>query len=146
MILTFGSFVLRGDVAELSDAKVSKTFKCNLVCVRFPPSPPESVVSVQWSVVSRRLFLIPDHWSLITDYEETRNHFRFNPSLRNLEHDSEDLPQVRLRPVHKAAQAHAAHCVLRTQKAHPRRSRYHQRCNIAPPLLRRARCRSLPLL
>jgi hypothetical protein len=29
-----------GDVAEQADAKVSKTFKGNLVWVRFPPSPP----------------------------------------------------------------------------------------------------------
>jgi hypothetical protein len=40
MILTLRSFVLYGDVAEQADAKVSKTFKGNLVWVRFPPSPP----------------------------------------------------------------------------------------------------------
>ena len=51
MTLTLQRFH-RGDVAELADAKVSKTFKGNLVWVRFPPSPPE-VASRQLSVVSR---------------------------------------------------------------------------------------------
>lgn len=36
----------QGDVAELADAKVSKTFKGNLVWVRFPPSPPSGSATV----------------------------------------------------------------------------------------------------
>jgi hypothetical protein len=45
MILALKSIVLHGDVAELADAKVSKTFIGNYVWVRFPPSPPFSGLS-----------------------------------------------------------------------------------------------------
>jgi hypothetical protein len=53
MTVTLRSIALLGDVAELADAKVSKTFKGNLVWVRFPPSPP--LISCQWLVVSSQL-------------------------------------------------------------------------------------------
>ena len=36
----------QGDVAELADAKVSKTFRGNLVWVRFPPSPPSGSAAI----------------------------------------------------------------------------------------------------
>src|SRR5262249_56730303 len=89
-----------GDVAEQADAKVSKTFKGNLVWVRFPPSPPISTLSARCGrFASRRSPVIAALHSAAGCVANEKAGVQFSVAslFRGLGKSTPDLSEMRIR-------------------------------------------------